>query len=46
VVVTGDTGRLLRVKVTVKAGERAGTYTLSIRFSKGTVTKVKYVQKA
>jgi hypothetical protein len=44
--VTGDTGRLLTAKVTVKAGEHAGTYTFSIKFSKGTVTKVKYVQKA
>jgi hypothetical protein len=46
VVVTKDTGRLLDAKVTVKAGERAGTYTFTIKFSNGKVTKVKYIQKA
>jgi hypothetical protein len=44
--VTKDTGRLLDVKVTVKAGERAGTYTFTIKFSNGKTTKVKYIQKA
>jgi hypothetical protein len=45
-VVTKDNGRLLTAKVTVKAGERAGTYTFTITFAGGHVTKVKYVQKA
>jgi hypothetical protein len=45
-VVTKDNGRLLTAKVKVKAGERAGTYTFTITFAGGKVTKVKYVQKA
>lgn len=41
-----DTGRLLFVKVTVKAGEHNGTYTFTIKLANGKTCKVKYVQKA
>ncbi len=44
--VTKDTGKLLTVKVTVKAGSRNGTYTFTITNSKGLSGKVKYVQRA
>jgi hypothetical protein len=46
VVVARDTGKLLTVKVTVKAGSRNGTYTFTIKLGNGKTCKVKYVQRA
>jgi hypothetical protein len=46
VVVARDTGRLLTVKVTVKAGSRNGTYSFTLKFGNGKSCKVKYVQRA
>jgi hypothetical protein len=46
VVVARDTGKLLTVKVTVKAGSRNGTYTFTLKFGNGKSCKVKYVQRA
>jgi hypothetical protein len=45
-IVTKDTGKLLTVKVTVKAGSRNGTYTFTITNANGKSGKVKYVQRA
>jgi hypothetical protein len=44
--VTKDTGKLLTVRVTVKAGERNGTYTFTVTLANGLSGKVKYVQRA
>jgi hypothetical protein len=44
--VTQDIGRLLRVKVTVKAGSRNGTFTFTITNANGLSGKIKYVQHA
>jgi hypothetical protein len=46
VVVARDTGKLLTVRVTVKAGSRNGTYTFTLKFGNGKSCKVKYVQRA
>ena len=44
-VVTRDTGRLLTVRVTVRAGSRAGWHTFTIRLANGKSCKVNYVVK-
>ncbi|HEY5121638.1 MAG TPA: hypothetical protein VII84_08695 [Acidimicrobiales bacterium] len=44
-VVTKDTGKLLTVKVTVKAGSRNGIFTFTITNANGKSGKVKYVQR-
>ncbi|MGC1419531.1 MAG: hypothetical protein WA786_05355 [Acidimicrobiales bacterium] len=44
--VTQDIGRLQRVKVTVKAGSRNGTFTFTITNANGLSGKIKYVQHA
>jgi hypothetical protein len=45
-IVTKDTGKLLTVRVTVKAGSRNGTFTFTITNANGKSGKVKYVQRA
>jgi hypothetical protein len=44
--VTQDIGRLLKVRVTVKAGSRNGTFTFTITNANGLSGKIKYVQHA
>jgi hypothetical protein len=45
-IVTRDTGKLLTVRVTVKAGSRNGIFTFTITNANGKSGKVKYVQRA
>jgi hypothetical protein len=45
-IVTKDTGKLLTVRVTVKAGSRNGTYVFTVTLANGKSGKVKYVQRA
>ena len=45
-IVTKDSGKLLTVKVTVKAGSRNGIFTFTITNANGKSGKVKYVQRA
>jgi hypothetical protein len=45
-IVTKDSGKLLTVRVTVKAGSRNGTFTFTITNPNGKSGKVKYVQRA
>jgi len=45
-IVTKDTGKLLTVRVTVKAGSRNGIFTFTITNPNGKSGKVKYVQRA
>jgi hypothetical protein len=45
-IVTKDTGKLLTVRVTVKAGSRNGIFTFTITNANGKSGKVKYVQRA
>ncbi len=44
-IVTKDTGTLLTVRVTVKAGSRNGTFTFTIRLANGKTGTVRYVQR-
>jgi hypothetical protein len=45
-IVTKDSGKLLTVRVTVKAGSRNGTFTFTITNANGKSGRVKYVQRA
>jgi len=44
--VTKDSGKLLTVRVSVKAGSRNGVFTFTIRLANGKSCKVKYLQRA
>jgi hypothetical protein len=44
--VAKDTGKWLRVRVSVKAGSRNGTFTFTITLANGQSCRVRYVQKA